>query len=147
MAQQEDSSNKSIMYWSIAAAIVLMVVLVPLSKLGKGTAGGGNDDTDARIAPVARVAMQAAAAAGDGKPKDAQTIYGSVCVACHGSGAAGAPKTGDKAAWAPRIAQGKDALYKSALNGKNAMPPRGGMSSLSDAEVKATVDFLVGKAK
>ncbi|HJW02315.1 MAG TPA: c-type cytochrome [Azospira sp.] len=148
MSQQEDSSSKSIMYWSIAAAVLLMVLLVPLSKMGKGTAGGSsNDDADARIAPVAHVEMQAAAAASDGKPKDAQTIYGSVCVACHGSGAAGAPKAGDKAAWAPRIAQGKEALYKSALNGKNAMPPRGGMSSLSDAEVKATVDFLVSKAK
>ena len=59
----------------------------------------------------------------------------------------GAPKTGDKAAWQPRIGQGVPTLYTHALNGIRAMPPKGGNPSLSDAEVKAAVDYLVAQAK
>ena len=68
-------------------------------------------------------------------------------MACHASGAAGAPKTGDKAAWAPRIATGIPALIKSATNGKNAMPAKGGAADLSDGEIKAAVEYIVGQAK
>jgi cytochrome c oxidase subunit 2 len=77
---------------------------------------------------------------------DGKKAYEATCAMCHGAGIAGAPKTGDKAAWTPRIALGKDALYNSALHGKNAMPPKGG-SNMSDAEVKAAVDYLVAAAK
>lgn len=77
---------------------------------------------------------------------DGKAAYEGACAMCHAAGIAGAPKTGDKAAWKPRIAQGIDALYASALNGKNAMPPKGG-SSLPDAQVKAAVDYLVQAAK
>ncbi|HVY08344.1 MAG TPA: c-type cytochrome [Burkholderiales bacterium] len=73
-------------------------------------------------------------------------LYDTVCTACHGAGIAGAPKAGDKAAWGPRIAKGKDSLYNSALHGKNAMPPKGG-SQAPDADVKAAVDYMVGMAK
>ena len=68
------------------------------------------------------------------------------CAACHGTGVNGAPKVGDKAPWAPRIAQGKDTLYKDAIQGKGAMPPKGG-SNASDADVKAAVDYMVAAAK
>ena len=68
-------------------------------------------------------------------------------MACHGTGVAGAPKFGDKAAWAPRIKQGKDALHASALKGKGAMPPKGGNASLSDDAVKAAVDYMVSAAQ
>jgi len=146
MAEQKDTSSKSIMYWSIAVAIVLMVLIVPLSKLGKGNAGGANsEDADVRIAPVAKVALQVGGAVAAG-PQDPKAVYNGVCAACHASGAAGAPKTGDKGAWAPRIAQGKETLYKNAIGGKNAMPPKGG-TSLSDDEFKKVVDYLVGLAK
>ena len=76
-----------------------------------------------------------------------KTIYTASCAACHASGAAGAPKLGDKAAWAPRIKGGNDGLYNSAINGKNAMPPKGGNASLSDADVKAVVDYMVSQSK
>jgi cytochrome c oxidase subunit 2 len=89
----------------------------------------------------APVKVAAAAGAADGKAS-----YEQACAMCHSSGLAGAPKTGDKAAWKARIAQGKDALYNSALHGKNAMPPKGG-SRLPDADVKAAVDYLVQAAK
>jgi cytochrome c5 len=59
----------------------------------------------------------------------------------------GAPKAGDKAAWAPRIATGTAALINSVTNGKGAMPPKGGGADLTDAEIKAAVEHLVGLAK
>jgi cytochrome c5 len=95
-------------------------------------------------APAAAPVATASAKADAGKGK---AIYESTCVACHGAGVAGAPKAGDKAAWAPRMKGGMDALYASALKGKNAMPPKGGNTSLPDSEVKAAVDYLVGLAK
>jgi cytochrome c5 len=91
-------------------------------------------------APAAAAPVQTAAA-GNG-----QAVYQQVCVACHAAGVAGAPKFGDKAAWAPRIAQGLPALYNSALKGKGAMPPKGG-SAAPDNDVKAAVDYMVGAAK
>ena len=74
-------------------------------------------------------------------------IYGSACFACHMSGAAGAPKLGDKGAWSSRIAAGMDSLYKNAINGKGAMPPKGGSMALSDDDVKAAVAYMVEQSK
>ena len=76
-------------------------------------------------------------------------VYKKTCSVCHDQGIAGAPKLGDKAAWAPRIKQGKEALYKVGMNGKpgTGMVAKGGNASLSDADVKAAVDFMMSKAK
>ena len=93
-------------------------------------------------APAAAAPTQTAAASGGA----GQALYQQVCQACHAAGVAGAPKFGDKAAWAPRIAQGLPALYNSALHGKNAMPPKGG-SAAPDADVKAAVEYMVNAAK
>jgi cytochrome c5 len=87
-------------------------------------------------------ATASAGAAGEGK-----SVYDTTCHVCHGTGLAGSPKFGDKAAWAPRIATGMPALYNAALHGLNAMPPKGGNTALSDAQVKAAVDYMVGAAK
>lgn len=146
----EQHSSKSIMWATIIIAIVLIAVIYPLTVKNPGSAadaGKGSDEAEVRIQPVARVELAKAAPVSDGKPKDGATVYNSVCAACHATGAAGAPKTGDKGAWGPRIAQGKEALYKSALGGKNAMPAKGGAADLSDAELKAAVDHLVGLSK
>jgi cytochrome c5 len=93
----------------------------------------------------------AAAAPGGSKPAagaaEGKTVFDGTCTACHSTGVAGAPKLGDKAAWAPRIQQGVDTLVQHALQGKNAMPPKGGNASLSDAEVRAAVEFMVSQAK
>ncbi len=78
---------------------------------------------------------------------DGKKVYNSVCFACHASGVAGSPKLGDKEAWAPRIATGIDNLYHTALNGKGAMPPKGGNMGLADDKVKAAVDYMVEQAK
>jgi cytochrome c oxidase subunit 2 len=91
-------------------------------------------------------AAQAAGAAVPGKA-DGKATLDTACAVCHGTGIAGAPKLGDKAAWAPRIAQGKDALHASALKGKGAMPPKGGNAALSDEAVKAAVDLMIAAAR
>lgn len=95
-------------------------------------------------APEAQPAGKTATAAASGKGK---SVFDANCSACHATGAAGAPKLGDKAAWAPRLATGKASLYTSALKGKAVMPPKGGNASLSDEDVKAAVDYLVSQAK
>ena len=73
--------------------------------------------------------------------------YKQTCMACHAAGVANAPKLEDKAAWKPRIAQGKNVLYTSVLKGKGAMPPKAGRADLSDDVIKAAVDYMVSQAK
>ena len=74
-------------------------------------------------------------------------VYRSACFACHDNGVAGSPKIGDKAAWEARIAQGMETMYSTAINGKGAMPPKGGRMDLSDDDVKAAVDYMVNQSK
>ena len=76
-----------------------------------------------------------------------KAVFDANCQACHGTGLPGVPKLGDKAAWAPRIGTGMAALHASALKGKGAMPAKGGNPALSDAEVKAAVDYMVAQSK
>lgn len=104
---------------------------------------------EARIAPVARVEL--AAAAGSAAPlKTGQEVFQSVCSTCHGAGIAGAPKFGDASAWAPRIAEGVNTLWEHALKGyqgKNGvMPPKGGATQLSDVEVERAVVYMANAA-
>ena len=147
MADNQNSS-RTILIVTVVVAIVLTLIIWPLSMLGKGdTSSGSVDEAELRVQPIARVEMQKAVAVSDGKPRDGATVYNTICMACHAAGLAGAPKTGDKAAWAPRIATGLEALLKSATNGKNAMPARGGATNLSDDELKAAVEYLVGQSK
>lgn len=107
----------------------------------------GVDVNAGKPAPATAAAAAPAEITAGSDPAVGKKAYESVCVACHSTGLAGAPKTGDKAAWKPRIAQGMDILYSSVLKGKNAMPARGGSPTLSDADIKAAVDYLVGLAK
>lgn len=102
-------------------------------------------------APVAAPAPAAApAAAPVAENSVGKSVYGKTCALCHGAGVAGAPKPGDKADWGPRIAQGKETLYKHAIEGytgsKGMMPARGGGTSLTDDEVKAAVDFMADQS-
>ena len=77
-----------------------------------------------------------------------ESVYKASCSACHATGVAGAPKAGDKAAWAPRIAKGAALLHEHALKGfNNVMPAKGGNPALSDADVKSAVDYMVAQAK
>ncbi len=141
----DKNSSSKIMYLSIALAIILMVIVVPFSMSGKGTQSGAGDDVESRIAPVAKIEL--AAGGGDGGVKDGKTVYNTVCAGCHGAGVMGAPKTGDKAAWAGRIGQGMATLNNHAINGFKGMPARGGAANLSDDEVKAAVQYMVDGSK
>jgi cytochrome c5 len=122
-----------------------------------------------RIAPASgvyagntgRAAMQAAADAAAkaaasqvayGGTTDGKTIFDNLCTSCHTAGIAGAPKVGNKAMWAPRIAEGLDTLVKHAIEGYkgpdgNQMPAKGGNPALTDAQVKAAVTWIVDQAK
>jgi cytochrome c5 len=95
------------------------------------------------IAAAAALSIPTIAAA------NGEATYMKACMACHMTGAAGAPKVGDKAAWAPRIAKGMDALYNGGLNGVpgSAMMAKGGQKNLADADVKAAVDYMVSKSQ
>jgi cytochrome c5 len=96
---------------------------------------------------AAPVAAAPAPAATPVAAANGEALYKQACTVCHAAGVAGAPKTGDKAAWAPRAAQGVDALTASVIKGKGAMPPKGGAMTASDADIKAAVQYLLDAAK
>jgi cytochrome c5 len=98
----------------------------------------------AASAPTAGAPATTATASAGGEGK---AVYDQTCHVCHATGLAGSPKFGDKAAWAPWIATGMDKLYNAALHGLNAMPPKGGNTALTDAQVKAAVDYMASAAK
>ena len=104
----------------------------------------GQDNTALTIAPVTAAAVAGPALA---IPEDGAGVFEAACKACHGAGIAGAPKAGDAAAWAPRIAKGKAPLYEHSIKGftgqAGVMPPKGGRTDLSDELIKAAVDHMV----
>ncbi len=91
--------------------------------------------------------MTATFTAGTAVAADGKALYTQTCAACHAAGVAGAPKLGDKAAWASRLAAGNQVLLTSVLKGKGAMPPKGGNASISDEDAKAAVDYMVSQVK
>ena len=143
--------------------VIVIIMLVQLATTGPSTDPNAlnPDAVAARIQPVGKlefgppggpVAQAPAAApkpAPAGKPAaaDGKAVYSQTCVACHQVSVAGSPRLGDKAAWAPRIQQGMDVLLQSVLKGKGAMPPKGGNAALTDAQVRAAVEFMVSQSK
>ncbi|MGH8138582.1 MAG: c-type cytochrome [Steroidobacteraceae bacterium] len=120
--------------------------LLPVSQ----EAVSGQDNS--ALAIKASAAAQAGSASGGpAPPKSGTEVFEQVCSACHGAGIAGAPKAGDKAAWGPRIAKGKDTLYDHALKGfqggSGVMPAKGGRTDLPDDLIKQAVDHMVDMAK
>jgi cytochrome c5 len=156
---------------------LLVVVALGLFALARGVASQTQEKqilvesqylkgVSERVAPFARVAVAGqdnsalkiepttaagSAGAGPAQPKNGDELYEQACKACHGAGIGGAPKAGDKAAWGPRIAKGKDVLYDHALHGftgtAGVMPAKGGRVDVSDDLVKQAVDHIVGMAK
>lgn len=128
---------------SIILAVSLATLLSACGKQENAAPEAAAPEAPAAVAPAPAEPVLAENALG-------KKIYGNVCSMCHAVGAAGAPKPGDKADWGPRIAQGKDMLYKHAMEGftgaKGVMPARGGSASLSDEDVKAAVDFMADQS-
>ena len=145
----KDSQFVNYLIGIIGALFGFLILMVILAKfIGSDEKPQDSMVTDAvneRIKPVAQVTVgePKVVAVAAASPKDS---YQSSCFACHGTGAAGAPKLGDKAAWKARIAQGKATLYKHAIDGFKGMPPKGG-SSLSDSAIKGVVDYMVNNSK
>ncbi|WP_280549971.1 c-type cytochrome [Halomonas sp. 11-S5] len=106
-------------------------------------AGGGSSESAGGESAGGESASDEAATAGI----DGAAIYNQICMACHETGAAGAPVRGNAEQWSARLEQGTDTLYSHAINGFNAMPAKGGNPSLSDDEVKAAVDHLIAPVK
>lgn len=104
-----------------------------------------------RLQPIGKVNIDGASAAsiaapqkGNGGPKD---IYENNCKMCHQTGLAGAPKFGNKADWAPRVSLGFDTLFKAAWGGIRAMPPKGNCLNCTEADIKATIEYMIDAAK
>jgi cytochrome c5 len=120
-------------------------VLDRVTPVGQEAVAGQDNSALAIKAPAG------AAATALPVPKDGKALFEAVCSVCHGPGLAGAPKAGDKTAWAPRIAEGKPTLYDHALHGYNgktgAMPAKGGRTDLPDDLIKQGVDYMVSLAK
>src|SRR5712691_8443922 len=131
-----------------AGTIIVIVLLAQLATSGRiyDEDARSPDAIAKRIKPVAEVSMGAAAPAGT-VLKTGEEVYKSTCIACHGAGVANAPKFGDKKAWAMHLMHGTGHVYENALKGKGAMPPKGGNLTLSEAEVKAAVDYMLGAVK
>lgn len=131
---------------------VLAISLVAvLSACGKQESAA----PEASVPPVSEAAVPPAAVPSaqlaTADPAHGKSVFNKTCALCHAIGAAGAPKPGDQADWAPRIAQGVDVLYTHAIDGftgaKGVMPARGGASALSDDDVKAAVDYMVAQSQ
>jgi cytochrome c5 len=142
----------------VGALGVLTVALIIMANiLGSQLKQGPDQAAIAeRIKPVGEVTIGSSdggtlIASANAAPADGKAVFDATCSACHAGGIAGAPKVGDKGQWGPRIAQGDAKLYEHAIKGFQGktgfMPAKGGNASLTDAQVKAAVDFMVSKAK
>lgn len=143
----------------VLAALIVLALIVGIGAgmmSANDQASSGLDPryaatVEKRIAPIGKVAVgeppkeQVAVAAAPRAPRSGEEIAGGVCAACHTAGIAGAPKTGDAAAWQTRWAAGVDATVANAINGKGGMPPRGG-SDATDDEIRAAVLYMFKQA-
>ncbi len=135
----------------VVASFVVPIVIIILmanfvafgNKEGAGSTGMEDEAVARRLQPVGRVEIRAAGAAT--VARSGEEVFKAVCGACHATGAAGAPKVGDAAAWGPRLKTGYEALLTSALKGKNAMPAQGG-GETSDLEVGRAVVYMANQS-
>jgi cytochrome c5 len=132
----------------IVISIATLTVAVVLSAFSTASV---KDEVANRIMPIGSLCMTgdtcaAAPVVVASGPRTGEQVY-NTCAACHASGAAGAPKFGDVAAWAPRIAQGAETLYTHSINGFKGMPAKGLCNDCSDDEIKAAVDHIIAGSK
>lgn len=131
----------------VGLSLFSLALLLPLFS-------GASTTLEERLKPVGETCMAgdpcaaAVAAAGGGEPRSGEVVYNTKCSACHATGAAGAPKYGDAAAWAPRLEErGIEGLYTHAIDGFNGMPAKGLCMDCSDDEIKVAVDYMVDHSK
>lgn len=144
-----------------AIIIVLAIFIAIISNVFAGYSSSGDDNykvelealTDKRTKPSGKINLASNPSVKQvqkpvivaSKKLSGKEVYNAACMSCHASGAAGAPMIGNKQQWSDRMAKGKDTLYTSAINGIGVMPAKGGISTLSDDEVKSAVDYLISE--
>ena len=166
MANTESSDTHFFNSFSLVLGILILFAIILFGvarSIGEGTQGKEVlldpmhlKDVQKNITPFAHVAVAGkdnsalaivtAPAAAANVPTTGEQAFNQVCSACHSTGVNGAPKIGDHAAWGPRIAQGKETLYKDAIAGKGTMPPKGG-TTWPDATIRMAVDYMVSLNK
>ena len=139
----------------IRIATALAAALLALSVSAVELNDRQRAEIEERIAPVGEVCLQGDTSCGgpatsaSAGPRSGEEVYNAACMACHSTGAGGAPKLGDVAAWVDRIAKGKDVLHESGINGVagTGMIAKGGCMSCSDQEIMAAVDYMVDNSQ
>jgi cytochrome c5 len=151
--------------FAIVSVIIigLAIFIAILSNVFAGYASSASEnykvqiqsDTNQRIAPSGKINLASnpsikqevmVVSVSETKILTGKEVYNTVCMSCHTSGAAGAPVIGNNSQWSDRLSKGKDALYASAINGIGIMPAKGGVSSLSDNEIKSAVDYILSES-
>ena len=156
--------------WGAIGGIVLTLLLILLGiinasdvnerqRMDRNARYGASSGAAERVKAVGQMNLASNTAASSATTQvaatataiiDGKKIYNGMCVACHGAGVAGAPRVGDKGAWAERIDKGATTLYANAINGvqgsSGVMPAKGGNPALSDDEIKAVVDYMVAQS-
>lgn len=127
--------------WSTCALACKVTSPMTVAAIEQRLQPVGVAEVDVTDAPVK------SAAAADDNLSVGERVYNQSCMVCHAAGVAGAPKLGDKAAWAPRIAKGMETLLTHAINGFNAMPARGTCMSCSDAELEESIKWMIERSR
>ena len=138
-------------FWVQLALAALVGVIFLITFFQSGSEHEALDESNVEktaknLEPVGTVSTEGAQASGTAKARSGEEVYKASCLACHATGVANAPKLDDKTAWKPRVAAGLNALIKTAIEGKGAMPARGGNAAITDQEIKATILYMTGKA-
>jgi cytochrome c5 len=126
--------------------VIVMVVQLIVNRPRADPAAMTPEAVAARIQPVGRVEFAEPGKPAGAGPRSGEAVVKAVCAACHETGAAGAPKIGDKAAWAPLARKGLDKLLAAAIKGEKAMPPRGGGADLSDFELARAIVHMANQS-
>jgi cytochrome c5 len=134
-AQEQSGARNTCSRWgtSLAMAAVAVSAITPLTKESRSM-----KFVASRLIGASILGLASSTFAADGK-----AVYESTCVACHATGVANAPKFGDKTAWAPRVSIGGEALVKSVIAGKGAMPAKAGNAALAEGDIRSAVDYML----
>jgi cytochrome c5 len=151
-SEQDDTfspRNLAVLGGLLFTALILGEAVFPRHSGDAVVSSMSTDDIAMRLEPVVTLASIEANSAGsagaDMSDMSAQQLYDGACMACHAAGVAGAPKTGDKAAWGDRMGSGIDGLLSSAIAGKGAMPPKGG-SAYSEEQLRSVIEYMLAES-
>lgn len=140
----ENDTLRGFIYLIVTTIVTVAIALITALNITHRQEVVDEEAVNQRIMPVAQMSI-AAASGGTGVERTGEQLYQAACIACHSTGAAGAPKFGDNTAWAPRLKLGLSELLKSTLLGKNAMPPKGG-SDATETELARAIVYMANKS-